>query len=163
VCARARACVCVCVCERECYFDACDDCVITHACVVIALTCCERERCPGLQDFYRLSIKNAVLHYDDKPEPDAWIALFFSCLIGVGIGYTAWWCRQLTTPTTFTLVGVVNKVFTVRCTLHSQSMSACARTSESHLACQKFSCYFVVVAMQENGYSHACHCLCTLS
>ena len=71
-----------------------------------------------MQDIDRLSVKDMQLHYDNEPQPNAWIALFFSCMIGVGIGYTAWWCRQLTTATSFTLVGVVNKVFTVRSCAH---------------------------------------------
>ena len=39
----------------------------------------------------------------------------FSChvLRGTGIAYSGWWCRSATTATTFTLIGVVNKLLTI--------------------------------------------------
>lgn len=64
------------------------------------------------EDLDRLSI-GYVIHFDGEPRSSAWLWVFVSSTIGVGIGYTAWTCRQLVTPTSFTLVGVVNKVFTV--------------------------------------------------
>jgi GDP-mannose transporter len=39
--------------------------------------------------------------------------LLFSCVAGTLIGYTGWLCRGMTSATTFTLVGVVNKFLTV--------------------------------------------------
>lgn len=39
--------------------------------------------------------------------------LLLSCVAGTGIAYAGWWCRGEVSATTFTLVGVVNKVFTV--------------------------------------------------
>ncbi len=41
-----------------------------------------------------------------------WTGLL-SCIIGVGIGYTGWLCRAKVSATTFTLVGVLNKLATV--------------------------------------------------
>lgn len=35
------------------------------------------------------------------------------CLIGTAIGYTSWWCRDKVSATSFTLIGVLNKCFTV--------------------------------------------------
>jgi len=39
--------------------------------------------------------------------------LLFSCIVGVGIGYSGWNCRAITSATTYTLVGVVNKFLTI--------------------------------------------------
>ena len=36
-----------------------------------------------------------------------------SCVIGVGISYTGWRLKDLVTATTFTLVGVLNKMATI--------------------------------------------------
>lgn len=41
------------------------------------------------------------------------IFLFLSSLVGVGIGYSSWNARSLVSATSFTLVGVVNKFFTI--------------------------------------------------
>lgn len=35
------------------------------------------------------------------------------CLIGTGIGYTSWWCRDKVSATSFTLIGVMNKCLTI--------------------------------------------------
>ena len=39
--------------------------------------------------------------------------LLLSCVIGVGISYTGWRLKDLVTATTFTLVGVLNKMATI--------------------------------------------------
>jgi len=41
------------------------------------------------------------------------IFLVLSCVVGCGISYTGWWCRDVTSATTYTLVGVLNKLATV--------------------------------------------------
>jgi GDP-mannose transporter len=41
------------------------------------------------------------------------LVLLFSCIAGTLIGYTGWLCRGMVSATTYTLVGVVNKFFTV--------------------------------------------------
>jgi GDP-mannose transporter len=45
--------------------------------------------------------------------PLACAALLASCALSAGIGFSSWWCRTLVSATTFTVVGVVNKVLTV--------------------------------------------------
>jgi drug/metabolite transporter (DMT)-like permease len=45
--------------------------------------------------------------------PTACAALLASCVLSAGIGFSSWWCRSLVSATTFTVVGVVNKVLTV--------------------------------------------------
>jgi GDP-mannose transporter len=45
--------------------------------------------------------------------PGAVGVLLASCALSAGIGFTSWWCRSLVTATSFTVVGVVNKVLTV--------------------------------------------------
>lgn len=44
---------------------------------------------------------------------EAVVAVSISAIIGIGISYSAWSCRAKVTATTFTLVGVVNKLFTI--------------------------------------------------
>lgn len=41
------------------------------------------------------------------------LAVFMSCVCGIGIGYSGWHCRSKVTATSYTLVGVMNKLFTV--------------------------------------------------
>uniref|UniRef100_A0A6U9WAC8 Sugar phosphate transporter domain-containing protein n=1 Tax=Pseudo-nitzschia australis TaxID=44445 RepID=A0A6U9WAC8_9STRA len=44
------------------------------------------------------------------------LALFLLCLggfVGTAIGYSAWWCRNVVSATSFTLIGVINKCLTV--------------------------------------------------
>lgn len=43
----------------------------------------------------------------------ALLFLFFSCAMGIGISYTGWAARKLVSATTYTLVGVMNKMATV--------------------------------------------------
>lgn len=35
------------------------------------------------------------------------------CIVGTGIGYSGWWCRNKVSATSFTLIGVLNKCMTV--------------------------------------------------
>lgn len=42
-----------------------------------------------------------------------WALIFLGCVGGTGIGYSAWWCRDKVSATTFTLVGVINKCLTI--------------------------------------------------
>lgn len=39
--------------------------------------------------------------------------LALSCVVGFGISYSGWWCRDVTSATTYTLIGVLNKLATV--------------------------------------------------
>ena len=50
---------------------------------------------------------------------DGWgcALLLFSCFAGVGIGYSGWHCRSITSATTYTLVAVVNKFLTILLTV----------------------------------------------
>lgn len=49
-----------------------------------------------------------------KPIPAiAWILLIVGCAAGTGIGYSSWWCRGTVSATSFSLIGVMNKVLTV--------------------------------------------------
>ena len=35
------------------------------------------------------------------------------CIVGTGIGYSGWWCRDKVSATSYTLIGVMNKCLTV--------------------------------------------------
>lgn len=39
--------------------------------------------------------------------------LLLGCIVGTGIGYSSWWCRDKVSATSFTLIGVINKCLTV--------------------------------------------------
>ncbi len=39
--------------------------------------------------------------------------VILGCLVGTGIGYSGWWCRDKVSATSFTLIGVLNKCLTV--------------------------------------------------
>ena len=47
----------------------------------------------------------------------AWFWLIASCIMGVGISYSGWRTRSVITATTFTLVGVLNKMATIAFTV----------------------------------------------
>lgn len=51
---------------------------------------------------------------DDARFPPGSIALLLlGCVVGTGIGYSSWWCRDRVSATSFTLIGVMNKCLTV--------------------------------------------------
>jgi hypothetical protein len=41
------------------------------------------------------------------------VQVSLSCVLGIAIGYSGWWCRDLISATSYTLVGVINKLLTV--------------------------------------------------
>lgn len=41
------------------------------------------------------------------------ILLILGSIVGTAIGYSGWWCRSIVSATSFTLIGVVNKCFTI--------------------------------------------------
>lgn len=46
--------------------------------------------------------------------PPASVALLvIGSIVGTAIGYTSWWCRGVVSATSFTLIGVINKCFTI--------------------------------------------------
>jgi len=48
-----------------------------------------------------------------KFPPGSIALLILGCVVGTGIGYSSWWCRDKVSATSFTLVGVMNKCLTV--------------------------------------------------
>ena len=45
--------------------------------------------------------------------PAGLILLFLGCIVGTGIGYSGWWCRDKVSAASYTLIGVLNKCLTV--------------------------------------------------
>jgi GDP-mannose transporter len=43
----------------------------------------------------------------------AFLVFALACIVGTAIGYSAWWCRDRVSATSFTLIGVLNKCLTV--------------------------------------------------
>ena len=41
------------------------------------------------------------------------LVVFLSCVLGIGIGYSGWWCRAELSAASYTLVGHMNKVLTI--------------------------------------------------
>jgi hypothetical protein len=39
--------------------------------------------------------------------------MLLGCVVGTGIGYSSWWCRDKVSATSFTIVGVMNKCLTI--------------------------------------------------
>jgi len=52
-------------------------------------------------------------HIEVENVTKTYTLLALSCVAGLGIGYAGWKCRSLVSAASYTLVGVVNKVFTV--------------------------------------------------
>ena len=67
--------------------------------------------------------------------PGACAVLLASCVLSAGIGFTSWWCRSLVTATSFTVVGVVNKVLTVLLNILAWSRHASALGTAFLLVC----------------------------
>ncbi|KAG7356231.1 triose-phosphate transporter family protein [Nitzschia inconspicua] len=58
-------------------------------------------------DFYWSGSTNARL------PPMSIFLLIIGSLVGTGIGYSSWWCREMVSATSFTLIGVINKCLTI--------------------------------------------------
>lgn len=41
------------------------------------------------------------------------LLLIVGSVVGTGIGYSGWWCREMVSATSFTLIGVMNKCLTI--------------------------------------------------
>lgn len=48
-----------------------------------------------------------------EPTENAYIWVSLSCVVGIAIGYSGWLCRDMVSATTYTLVGVINKLLSV--------------------------------------------------
>lgn len=53
-----------------------------------------------------------------QTKPAAFIFLLMGCVVGTGIGYSSWWCRDKVSATSFTLIGVMNKCLTILLNLY---------------------------------------------
>jgi GDP-mannose transporter len=49
---------------------------------------------------------------DARFPPGSIALLLLGCVVGTGIGYSSWWCRDKVSATSFTLIGVMNKCLT---------------------------------------------------
>jgi len=53
---------------------------------------------------------------EQTPQYMSWIsilAVVSSCVVGTGISFTGWWCRQKISATTYSIVGNMNKILTI--------------------------------------------------
>ena len=71
---------------------------------------------------------------------ELWLA--FSCIMGVGISYSGWRTRSLVTATTFTVVGVLNKMATVAFTVVLWPNQASFTSTASLVLCILFGCLY---------------------
>lgn len=58
-----------------------------------------------LGDFQKMETAEA------SENANLWVSL--SCVVGIAIGYSGWMCRDMVSATTYTLVGVINKLLSV--------------------------------------------------
>merc|ERR1719350_1911563 len=63
--------------------------------------------------------------------------LSISCVAGLGIGYSGWKCRSLISPTSYTLVGVVNKLITITMSI---------MLTDDHATAQALACLVVAIS-----------------
>uniref|UniRef100_A0A7S0JFW7 Sugar phosphate transporter domain-containing protein n=1 Tax=Calcidiscus leptoporus TaxID=127549 RepID=A0A7S0JFW7_9EUKA len=73
------------------------------------------------------------LHALTQPRPAAAVTL--SCILGVGISFTGFGLRNLVTATTFTVLGVMNKVLTILFSMLLFAQSASMVSIVALLAC----------------------------
>ena len=69
--------------------------------------------------------------------------LVLSCVVGVAISYSGWKCRSVITATTFTLVGVLNKMATITFTIILWPSDFSVLKTLSLLACVGFGLMYV--------------------
>jgi drug/metabolite transporter (DMT)-like permease len=69
--------------------------------------------------------------------------LALSCVVGVAISYSGWKCRSVITATTFTLVGVLNKMATIMFTIIVWPSDFSLLKTVSLLACVGFGLLYV--------------------
>lgn len=70
------------------------------------------KRKDGMSEFARFHQEVFV----DKTHPITAAVIFWNllgCVAGTAIGYSAWWCRDKVSATSFTLIGVLNKCLTI--------------------------------------------------
>lgn len=65
-------------------------------------------------EFEEITARFQTSSKDDMFPPEhAYLLVILGCIIGTAIGYSSWWCRDKVSATSFTLIGVMNKCFTV--------------------------------------------------
>jgi GDP-mannose transporter len=67
------------------------------------------------------------------PEAVFWVLL--SSVIGIAIGYSGWLCRSVCSATSYTLVGVINKVITIMITVTFIDQSASTESLVALMVC----------------------------
>lgn len=78
-----------------------------------------------------------------KDGDGAFFYLVLSCVVGVAISYSGWKCRSVITATTFTLVGVLNKMATITFTIIVWPSDFSVLKTLSLLACVGFGLLYV--------------------
>lgn len=90
---------------------------------------------------------------DFKNEDGATFYLILSCIVGVAISYSGWRCRTVVTATTFTLVGVVNKMATIAFTIIVWPKDFSVLKTLALVACVGFGLLYVDAPMRKNASS----------
>ncbi len=83
------------------------------------------------------------------PAASRWLLL--SCVIGVGISYTGWRLKDLVTATTFTLVGVINKMGTIVISALAFPGATSAGGCAALVACIVFGLAYQDAPMRQNA------------
>ena len=77
--------------------------------------------------------------------------LLLSCVIGVGISYTGWRLKDLVSATTFTLVGVLNKMATIALSALAFPGTASLQGCAALMACIMFGLAYKDAPLQSSS------------
>jgi len=64
-------------------------------------------------EFMRANNASSIIELINVLPNEVTALVILGCLVGTGIGYSGWWCRNQVSATSFTLIGVINKCMTV--------------------------------------------------
>jgi GDP-mannose transporter len=78
-----------------------------------------------------------------------WVGL--SCVVGIGIGYAGWACRDMISATSYTLVGVLNKLISVGLSVTFINKSASAASLLALLVCLLAGTQYKQPPMRNSG------------
>jgi hypothetical protein len=67
----------------------------------------------GLPFLAPIASSEVMSFYTAEKSGRHYLVIFISCLVGVSIGYTSWCLRAVVSATSFSLVGVLNKMVTI--------------------------------------------------
>jgi len=80
---------------------------------------------------------------------NAWVFVGLSCVFGIPIGYSGWAARDMVSATTYTLVGVVNKLISVAFSVMVINNTATVKSVGALLVCLIGSTFYQQAPMRQ--------------